>query len=173
MILQRNTKAAIFILPTIFFYVIFMTLTILPWYTGIILAMAEFFGMHHVSPSNSASSYTIDNTSDRNSRTSQQKHIYRQYQPKPLFCGNHFSIYGMGCILLGYKTCAPYVYFFPIAYNLESYKENTETQSHAFSHLLFALAIGLCAYNFFRAITLDPGTCPKPSSDAELKTVWP
>jgi hypothetical protein len=26
-----------------------MTLTLLPWYTGIILAMAEFFGMHHVS----------------------------------------------------------------------------------------------------------------------------
>ena len=27
----------------------FTTLTILPWYTGIILAMALFFGMHHVS----------------------------------------------------------------------------------------------------------------------------
>lgn len=26
-------------------------------------------------------------------------------------------------------------------------------------------------YNFFRAITLDPGTAPKPSSDAELKSV--
>lgn len=28
-----------------------------------------------------------------------------------------------------------------------------------------------CAYNFFRAITLDPGTCPKPTNDAELKSV--
>ncbi|KAJ7455004.1 hypothetical protein B0H11DRAFT_1737147, partial [Mycena galericulata] len=45
------------------------------------------------------------------------------------------------------------------------------TQSHAFSHLLFALCVGLCAYNFFRAVTLDPGTCPKPSSDAELKSI--
>jgi len=26
----------------------FMTLTLLPWYTGILLAAAEFFGMHHV-----------------------------------------------------------------------------------------------------------------------------
>lgn len=26
----------------------FTTLTILPWYTGIILSMALFFGMHHV-----------------------------------------------------------------------------------------------------------------------------
>lgn len=38
----------IFIIPTIFLFLIFMTLTILPWYTGIILATAEFFGMHHV-----------------------------------------------------------------------------------------------------------------------------
>lgn len=45
---QRNTKIAIFIIPTIFFYMIFMTVTILPWYTGLLLAMAEFFGMHHI-----------------------------------------------------------------------------------------------------------------------------
>ena len=46
-----------------------------------------------------------------------------------------------------------------------------QTQSHAFSHLIFALSFGLCAYNFFRAISLDPGTCPKPASDAELKSI--
>lgn len=45
------------------------------------------------------------------------------------------------------------------------------TQSHAISHLIFALIVGLCAYNFFRSITLDPGTCPKPTSDDELKSV--
>jgi hypothetical protein len=39
------------------------------------------------------------------------------------------------------------------------------------SHLIFALTVGLCAYNFFRAVTLDPGTCPKPTSDDELKSV--
>lgn len=47
----------------------------------------------------------------------------------------------------------------------------TETQSHSFTHLSFALTVGLCAYNFFRAVTLDPGTCPKPASDGELKSV--
>lgn len=46
-----------------------------------------------------------------------------------------------------------------------------ETQSHAFTHLSFALSVGLCAYNFFRSIMLDPGTCPKPANDAELKAV--
>jgi palmitoyltransferase ZDHHC13/17 len=47
----------------------------------------------------------------------------------------------------------------------------SETQSHAFTHLTFALLVGLCVYNFFRAITLDPGTCPKPTSDGELKSI--
>jgi palmitoyltransferase len=46
-----------------------------------------------------------------------------------------------------------------------------DTESHAFAHLIFALSFGLCAYNFFRAMTLDPGTCPVPTSDAELKSV--
>ena len=45
---QRNTKLAVFFMPTIFLYMIFTTLTVLPWYTGMILALAEFFGMHHV-----------------------------------------------------------------------------------------------------------------------------
>jgi hypothetical protein len=35
-------------MPTLFLYLMFTTLTIFPWYTGTILAMAEFFGMHHV-----------------------------------------------------------------------------------------------------------------------------
>lgn len=46
---QRNTKIVIFCMPTLFLFLMFTTLTILPWYTGIILAMALFFGMHHVS----------------------------------------------------------------------------------------------------------------------------
>jgi hypothetical protein len=52
-----------------------------------------------------------------------------------------------------------------------SYDEPAETQPHAFTHLLFALSFGLSAYNFFRAVTLDPGTAPKPSSDDEMKAV--
>ena len=46
---QRNTRIIIFSMPTLFLFLMFTTLTILPWYTGIILAMALFFGMHHVS----------------------------------------------------------------------------------------------------------------------------
>jgi palmitoyltransferase len=74
---DRNTKIAIFLLPTLFFYVMFMTLTILPWYTGIILFMAEFFGMHHVNLqliSSLSGILTINR--DRNPRASQQNYIY-------------------------------------------------------------------------------------------------
>lgn len=45
---ERNTRLAIIIIPTVFLYMIFTTLSILPWYTGVPLACAEFFGMHHV-----------------------------------------------------------------------------------------------------------------------------
>ena len=46
-----------------------------------------------------------------------------------------------------------------------------DTSHHSFMHLTFAIAFGLCSYNFFRAMTLDPGTCPKPVNDSELKMV--
>lgn len=45
---DRNTRLAIWFLPTIFLYMIFTTLSILPWYTSLPLAAALFFGMHHV-----------------------------------------------------------------------------------------------------------------------------
>ena len=76
----------------------------------------------------------------------------------------------MGYLLLDHPSGQPYVLAFALA-ALFADIIATETQSHALSHLLFALSVGLCAYNFFRAVTLDPGTCPKPSSDGELKSV--
>jgi len=45
------------------------------------------------------------------------------------------------------------------------------TQDHPIVNLLFALVVGFCTYNFFRSITLDPGTCPKPTSEDELRSV--
>ncbi|KAI6142481.1 hypothetical protein BKA82DRAFT_4438233 [Pisolithus tinctorius] len=45
---ERNTCIAIFVLPALFLYIIFTTLSILPWFTGMVLAMAEFFVLHHI-----------------------------------------------------------------------------------------------------------------------------
>jgi hypothetical protein len=76
----------------------------------------------------------------------------------------------MGAFLLDHAPCATLVYFL-LHLASEVFNLKAETQYHSFAHLMFALAVGLCAYNFFRAVTLDPGTCPKPTSDEELKSV--
>ncbi|KAG7087803.1 hypothetical protein E1B28_013744 [Marasmius oreades] len=133
---DRNTKIAIFVMPTLFFYLIFTTLTILPWYTGILLAAAEFFGMHHVVTRvllNSAT-YTdsVNNT--------------------PYFAG----------IIIGSIAWVLFCWFTRLL---------QATQSHPFTNLTFAIVTGLCVYNFCRAVMLDPGTCPKPASDGELKSI--
>jgi palmitoyltransferase len=133
---DRNTKLAVFIMPAIFLYMIFMTLTILPWYTGTILAMAEFFGMHHI-----VTRVLLNRSTYTESVTA-----------SPYFSG----------IIFGSMV---WVAFAWVSRLLQ------QTDSHAFAHLIFALSFGLCAYNFFRAMTLDPGTCPTPTSDAELKSI--
>ncbi|KAJ2931938.1 hypothetical protein H1R20_g5163, partial [Candolleomyces eurysporus] len=133
---DRNTKIAIFILPTIFFYLIFMTLSILPWYTGILLAMAEFFGMHHF-----VTRVLLNNNTYTDS-----------VNQTPYFAG----IITASIIWVVFSWATRLL---------------QQAESHSLSHLMFALSVGLCAYNFFRAITLDPGTCPKPASDDELKQI--
>ncbi|KAL1741536.1 palmitoyltransferase AKR1 [Schizophyllum fasciatum] len=133
---DRNTKIAIFVLPTIFFYLIFMTLTLLPWYTGIILAFAEFFGMHHI--------VTRVLLNDVN--------YTEGVQNTPYFSG----------IILASLVWVFYAWITRLL---------PDTPHHPLAHLGFALSFMLCSYNFFRSITLDPGTCPRPASDAELKTV--
>ncbi|KAK7684441.1 hypothetical protein QCA50_012388 [Cerrena zonata] len=133
---ERNTKIAIFVAPTVFLWLMFMTVTILPWYTGIILSMALFFALHHI-----VTRVLLDNRNYTDSVTQ-----------SPYFAG----IIAASMVWVGYSWGSRLVH---------------QTQSHAFSHLIFALSFGLCAYNFFRAISLDPGTCPKPASDAELKSI--
>jgi palmitoyltransferase len=45
---DKNIRVAIFCVPLLSSYLILKTLEILPWHTGIILAAAEMFGMHHI-----------------------------------------------------------------------------------------------------------------------------
>ncbi|KAI0087499.1 ankyrin [Irpex rosettiformis] len=133
---ERHTKIAIFTLPTVFLWLMFMTLAILPWYTGVILAMALFFAMHHI-----VTRVLLDKSNYTDSVTG-----------SPYFAGIIFA----SMVWVGYAWITRLLH---------------QTQSHAFTHLTFAISFGLCAYNFFRAISLDAGTCPKPASDAELKSI--
>ncbi|KAG9311112.1 hypothetical protein JVU11DRAFT_9022 [Chiua virens] len=133
---ERNTKIAIFVLPSVFLYIIFTTLSILPWYTGIVLSMAEFFAMHHLV-----------------TRVLLNKDSYTgTVNQSPYFAG----IIAASMLWVGYGWVSRLV---------------TATPQHSFVHLTFALVFGLCVYNFFRSITLDPGACPRPANDAELKTI--
>lgn len=45
---KRAVNMAIFALPTFTFFLVLNTLAILPWWSGLLLAFAEFFGMHHI-----------------------------------------------------------------------------------------------------------------------------
>ena len=45
---DRQTRIAIFALPLVCSYLMLKTLETLPWHTGLVLAAAESFGMHHV-----------------------------------------------------------------------------------------------------------------------------
>ena len=115
---------------------IFMTLTILPWYTGIILALAEFFGMHHI----------VTRVLLNNSTYSES------VQQTPYFAGIIFA----SMVWVSYCWVTRLV---------------QQTQAHTMAHFVFAISFGLCVYNFFRAVTLEAGSCPKPASDNELKTI--
>ncbi|KIN97751.1 hypothetical protein M404DRAFT_31962 [Pisolithus tinctorius Marx 270] len=133
---ERNTHIAIFVLPALFLYIIFTILSILPWCTGMVPAMAEFFALHHI-----VTCVLLNKVS-----------YVETVKQSPYFVG----------IIAGSMTWVGYAWVTRLA---------TQPPNHPFIHLAFALNIGLCVYNFFRAIMLDPGTCPRPVNDGELKAI--
>lgn len=135
---DRNTKLAVLLLPTFCLGAIFKTFEILPWWTALPLAGAEFFGMHHV--------------------------ISRVLLgAKASFSegGITNSPYCAG-IITGTMVWLGWTWFTRIVYN---------TPGYATANLLFIVLFILCAYNFFRAITLDAGYCPVPSNEEEKKMI--
>ncbi|KZV90969.1 hypothetical protein EXIGLDRAFT_107061 [Exidia glandulosa HHB12029] len=112
------------------------TLSVLTWYTALPLAMAEFFGMHHIV-----------------TRVLLNHHSYTDtVTHSPYFSG----------IIFGSMIWIGWAWSTQLVHNYAGY---------ALWHLAFAICYALCVYNFFRAVTLDPGTCPKPANDAELKSI--
>lgn len=136
MLSDRQTKWAIFLLPAIFLSLIFKTLSVLTWYIALPLAMAEFFGMHHI---------VTRVLLNHRSYTDTVAH-------SPYFSG----------IIFGSMIWIGWVWSTQLVHGASGY---------TLWHLAFAICYALCVYNFFRAVTLDPGTCPKPANDAELKSV--
>ncbi|CAE6460940.1 unnamed protein product [Rhizoctonia solani] len=133
---ERNTKLAVLLTPTAFLYLIFKTIDMLPWYSGIPLAMAEFFGMHHI-----ISRVLLNHQSYSEPLTG-----------SPYFAG----------IILGSLVWVTWGWATILVHALPD---------HSLAHLLYFVSASLCAYNFFRSITLDPGTCPRPGSAGEMKAI--
>ena len=136
MLSDRHTRWAIFLLPPVFLWLIFKTLSFLPWYTALPLAMGLFFGMHHI---------VTRVLLNHNNYTDNVTH-------SPYFSGIIFG----SMIWIGW------------AWSTQLLQAD---EGYRLAHLMFAICLALCAYNFFRAVTLDPGTCPKPANDAELKSI--
>ncbi|KZT58161.1 zf-DHHC-domain-containing protein [Calocera cornea HHB12733] len=134
--MQHNTKIAVFLVPTLFFYIIFTTISLLPWYTGLCLAAAEFFGMHHV-----VTKVLLDAPPSSTAVTG-----------SPYFAGIIFG----SLFFVGWEWVTVLV---------------RSTPGYAVTNLCFGFCFLLCCYNFFRSVTLDPGACPKPADEAELKSI--
>jgi hypothetical protein len=82
-------------------------------------------------------------------------------------------------IILGSMVWLGWAWFTRIVYSPSRFllscqlliRPSTDTPGYATANLLFAVLFILCAYNFFRAITLDPGVCPVLAGEEEKKLV--
>ncbi|KAK4704778.1 hypothetical protein P7C70_g1431, partial [Phenoliferia sp. Uapishka_3] len=133
---KRTINLAIFALPTLTFFLVLNTLAILPWWSGLLLAFAEFFGMHHI-VSKVLLGIKGPHHSDRLTKS-------------PYLC----SVIAASVVWVVYVWLTRYI---------------NGTTGLAITNLFFAISALACVYNFFRAITLDPGHVPFPVNDAEMK----
>ncbi|KDE03687.1 hypothetical protein MVLG_05818 [Microbotryum lychnidis-dioicae p1A1 Lamole] len=131
----RNTIVAIFIVPSLAFVVILQSLVILPWWSGLLLAFGEIYGMHHI-----VAKVLLGVSGPHNSdRITKSPYL--------------------ASIITASLLAATYIYL----------TRMVSLPGHAVSQLLCGIGILVCSYNFFRAITLDPGHVPFPVNDSELK----
>ncbi|KAF7343180.1 Palmitoyltransferase [Mycena venus] len=190
---ERSTRLVTFTLPTLVFYLIYMTFAIFPWYTSIMLAIAGLFGMDYI-----VDHVLLKKSSETDSIIAHfsafvlpilvfwfifmtlttvfpwyvstllalagwfgMSYILNRVLPKDPNDSAYETPYGPGTI------CGSMVW---IVYGWAT-RLIHQTESHVLLHLLFGLCVGICAYSFFRVVTLDPGTCPKPTSNGELKSI--
>jgi palmitoyltransferase len=153
---DRNTKLAILLLPTLCLGAIFKTFEIMPWWTALPLAGAEFFGMHHV-----VSRVLLG------SKHGNEASLTNSPYCAGIIAGTMVWLGWSWFTRIVYRTSSPSYLVFMLPNIL------LDTPGFASANLLFAVLFILCAYNFFRAITLDAGVCPVPIGEEEKKLVGP
>ncbi|GAA5877540.1 hypothetical protein JCM3774_005900 [Rhodotorula dairenensis] len=153
----RRQNLAIFLVVTAALGCVFETIALLPWYTSGILVAAEAYAMHHLV------SRVILGVRPASAHKHNHGHAHAHA---------HAHGHGSERVTKSGYLCAVitaslvwtfYVWLTRIVLQLSGY---------SITSLAFALLFLSCSYNFFRAITLDPGTVRgPPSGSEELKEV--
>ncbi|KAA1081644.1 palmitoyltransferase akr1 [Puccinia graminis f. sp. tritici] len=134
-------KTIMFLFTIICFGLAFQTLSSLPYYSSIIISLAQAYGAHHI----------ISNTIlDANHRS--------PGRPSEIITSSPYfsTIIVASFFWVGYAWIA---HLLP------------HTQDHPSLNLFFILSSLICVYNFVRAITLDPGYIPLPRNPLDRKTI--
>ena len=130
-----------FLFTILCFGLAFQTLSSLPYYSSIIISLAQAYGAHHI----------ITNTIlDANHRSpGRPSEIITQ---SPYFS----TIIVASFFWVGYAWIAHVL---------------PHTPEHSYLNLFFILSSLICVYNFVRSITLDPGYIPLPRNPLDRKTI--
>ncbi|PLW44007.1 hypothetical protein PCANC_08588 [Puccinia coronata f. sp. avenae] len=134
-------KTFMFILTIISFGLAFQTLSSLPYYSSILIVLAQAYAAHHV----------ITNTilDAKHQNPARPSEIITQ---SPYFS----TIIVASFFWVGFAWIARVL---------------PHTQDRSSLNLFFILFSLICVYNFVRSITLDPGHIPLPRSPLDRKTV--
>ncbi|KAE8259258.1 hypothetical protein A4X13_0g1138 [Tilletia indica] len=130
---ERLTRLGVLLLPLITLSLVFSTQSLLPWFTGLPMAAAELFAMHHI-----ITRVLLNDKQDGSLKRS------------PYFLG----IVAGSVVLVGWDWARKLV---------------NHTPAHATANFIFAFSIALCAYNLFRAATMEPGYAPCSASDIQRR----
>ncbi|GAA5969222.1 hypothetical protein JCM8115_004322 [Rhodotorula mucilaginosa] len=161
-----RTNLAIFVVVGVAFGVMFETWALLPWYSSVILVAAEAYAMHHL-----VSRVILGVRST-------PKHAHHGHSHGHGHGHAHGHGHGSERVTKSAYLCAvitaslAWVFYVWVTRIVLRESGGKQLSGYSITSLLFALLFLSCCYNFFRAITLDPGTVrgPKPGSE-ELKEV--
>lgn len=155
---DRQTKWAIFALPLLTSFMILKTLETLPWHTGCVLSTAEAYGMHHV-----ITKVLLDGKASMGG-TKGGDAIQKSPYLVAMLSSSIFWVGYVWMSTLVSRMCNTFDREHALTIVLD-------TIDYAYTNLIFAAGCILCAYNLFRAVTLDPGFILKPASDVEIREV--
>ena len=163
---DRQTKIAIFVLPLLCSYLILQTLQILPWHTGMILAAAESFGMHHIITKVLLDAKPALGGTPGNDALQKSPYLVALLSSSIFWVGYDWLF------KLVTSTCGRHSFSLPTGiYWPDLFQLSRNHCIFICQYSIFAASALLCAYNLFRAVTLDPGYIAKPASEVEVREV--